>query len=125
MNKEEDFYQLLSPTNERKTIFKTLRRLLCKLEMKKYGRTLNKYIKKQYIIPYTLSNGYFHQGDVVKCFHCKGEKITTRATDTIDFMYVEWDYICDKCGELLGHCSYGSYEYYFNKFRKKNKGERR
>lgn len=65
---------------------------------------------------YYLENGYYHSGDIILCPFCEHKVDKTNIyTDECHGSPVEseYDYTCVNCKEVLGHFSYGNYEYYF------------
>lgn len=85
------------------------------IEMWLYHKKYKKYVRKGYIVPFTLGNGYHHLGDVEQCFNCKSTDISQINIDMINSICCEYDYKCKKCGKILGHFAYGSYQYDFRR----------
>jgi hypothetical protein len=109
----------------RTAIKKQLNLLLLDKRERQYEKAYKKYVKNDYIVPYTLSNGFHHTGDFVTCPYCNDSKhITYKNVDRLDQVIIlEYDIVCKKCKNTLDHFAYGRYEYYFPELQKGDQTE--
>lgn len=88
---------------------------MCNPRLDSNYRELNKFykkfVRKGFIKPFTLSNGYKHSGNACKCWYCGSDAVRTTGSIYSDSSIVEVR--CTQCGNLLSHHEYGHYEYNF------------
>ena len=62
-----------------------------------------------------MNNCYSEDGAPIKCCKCGSEQITEKVTNTLDVgvgrgMPMEFECVCDQCGEVVGYWAYGYYD---------------
>lgn len=59
-------------------------------------------------LKYMKSKGYIlKDGTPIKCPYCKSSVLEDFNVDIMEYIVLEYDTRCAKCGKILGHWSYG------------------
>lgn len=67
----------------------------------KFKQQIKKDIKQGYILS---------DGTPIKCYKCKSKKLEKYNYDCIEHTICEYSVRCEKCGQILGHWAYGSWQ---------------
>lgn len=58
-----------------------------------------------------IEGGYWSEKDLqpLKCIKCDSAKLKMVPKDGFDFFTTEYESVCDSCGHVNGHWSYGNW----------------